>query len=583
MDRKDVATALEEVAVLLELKGENPFKVRAYQQAARAVLSLESDLEDLVADGSVHKVKGIGKTIAAHIVEMVRTGRLEYLHELVNAFPAGLLELLQIQGLGPKKVKTLYDELGITNLGELEYACQENRLVALKGFGAKTQARVLTGIENLKKYRGRFLWAEVEPAALELLERIEACPDVRRAALAGSFRRRKEVVKDLDMVAVSSAPAKVTAYLKDLAMVDALTGGADNKLTFRLDSGLNVDLRLVSAEAFPFALQHMTGSKDHNTQLRQRAKTRGWKLNEYGLFDYDGQSRPVTDEGGLYGLLDLPFIPPELREGLGEIEAAEGGDLPVLVEAGDLRGLFHVHSNFSDGGLSLPEIVEECRKLGYEYVGLSDHSRTAAYAGGLSVDDLERQFAEIEALRERVPDFGLFWGIESDILTDGSLDYPDEVLARFDFVIASVHSNFSLPEPQMTTRLIRAVQNPFTTILGHPTGRLLLAREPYAVDLSAVLDAAVESGTLVEINANPHRLDLDWRELRRAARKGLKMVICPDAHSARGLGDARYGLYIARKGWLTKADLVNCVDRDETARLLREMKSGRARPGGNGA
>jgi len=575
MNRKDVAEALEDLAVLLELKGENTFKVRAYQQAARTILSLEDDLLELAKSGRLSRIRGIGKTLAAQIGELVLTGRLEYLNQLRSSFPLGLLEMLQVPGLGPKKVKILYEQLGLTNLGQLEYACQENRLVGLKGFGATTQANILNGIENLKKYRGRYLWAEAETIARELSAKLMACPEISRIETAGSFRRLKEVVKDLDLVAVSTEPLKVARYLKSLDLVESLTGGAETKFSFRLSSGLNADLRLVSAEAFPFALHHFTGSKEHNTLMRRRAKDRGLKLNEYGLFDQAGRTTAVIDEAGVFGLLGLHLIPPELREGWGEIEAAEQGTLPELVKASDLKGLFHIHTNYSDGSMSLREIVAHCRQLGYHYAGISDHSQSAYYAGGLSLEDLDRQFEEVEKIRGENPDFGLFWGVEADIRPDGSLDYDDEVLARFDFVIASVHSKFSQSEKEMTDRLIRGLQNPFVTILGHPTGRLLLAREPYPLDLPAVLAAAAEEGVAVEINANPHRLDLDWREMRRAKSLGLKMMICPDAHSPEGLLDARYGLNIARKGWLTAHDLLNCLDRREMARFLTEQREKR--------
>ena len=351
-----------------------------------------------------------------------------------------------------------------------------------------------------------------------------------------------------------------------------MNSGAETKLAFRLKAGMNVDLRLVSASQFHFAWHHFTGSKEHNTQMRQRAKAHGLKLNEYGLFDSSDRTRTADDEAALFGLLDLPFIPPELREGLGEIEAAEAGTLPDLVSESDIRGIFHVHSNFSDGGMSVREIVARCKELGYEYLGLSDHSRSAFYAGGLTIEDLDRQLAEVEAIRAEHPGFGLFWGIESDILTDGSLDYPDDILARFDFVIASVHSHFGLPEKENTERIIAAAVNPYTTILGHVTGRLLLGREPYALDLGAVLEAAAEHGTAVEINANPHRLDLDWRDLRRAKSLGLKTMVNPDAHSEKGLKDARYGIMTARKGWLTRTDILNCMDRESMGRYLAEHR-----------
>jgi DNA polymerase (family 10) len=573
MDRKKIASAFEETAVLLELKGENPFKIRAYSQAARAVLSLESDPAELVESGEIKKVKGLGKTTAAHVAELVSTGRMEYLEELKSSFPPGLLDILDVPGLGPKKVKVLYEDLGIETLGELEYACKENRLVTFKGFGAKTQANVLKGIETLKKYRGRFLWAEVEVHALAMRDRLAECPYVTRAELAGSFRRFKEVVKDIDLVAASESPDKVVAYLKRLETVDEILSGGDTKISFRLASGMNVDLRLVPLNDFTFAWHHFTGSKDHNTQLRQRAKSKGLKLNEYGLFDDKEKTPKIKDEAELFKLLDLDFIPPELREGMGEIEAAEKNDLPDLIQEKDLRGVFHVHSNYSDGGLSLKEIVKASRDMGFEYLGLSDHSQSAFYAGGLKEDDLKRQSDEIEALRQDNPDFTIFWGIESDILPDGSLDYPDKVLAKFDFVIASVHSSFSLPEPEMTKRLIKAAQSPYTTIMGHITGRLLLAREPYALDLRQVLEAAAESGTIVEVNANPHRLDLDWREMRAAKALGLKTIICPDAHSAEGLKDVRYGIHTARKGWLTKDDVINCLPADEIKQVLSAKRN----------
>jgi DNA polymerase (family 10) len=572
MDRKDVASALEEVAVLLELKGENPFKIRAYNQAARTISNLEADLSELVAGGGLSQIKGVGKTLAAQVTQLVETGRLEYAEELKASFPSGLLEILSVPGLGPKKVKTLYEDLGIGNLGELEYACRENRLVTLKGFGAKTQANVLKGIDDLKKYRGRFLWAEAEPTALGLVETLAGCPGVGRVEAAGSFRRRKEVVKDLDLVAATKEPQRVTQFIKELDQVESIESAGETKVTFRLKAGLNVDLRLVPEEAFAFALHHFTGSKEHNTQMRRRAKERGFKLNEYGLFDEAGGVRGARDEGEVFGLLDLPFIPPELREGLGEIEAAEAGTLPELIEPTDLKGLFHVHSNFSDGVMSVAEITARCQELGYGYVGLSDHSRTAFYAGGMTLEDLDRQQAEVDKARLAHPGFHLFWGIESDILPDGSLDYPEEVLARFDFVIASVHSNFKMSGRDMTARLVKAARNPYTTILGHVTGRLLLAREPYELDLDAVLAAAAENGTVMEINANPHRLDLDWREMRRARKLGLKMMICPDAHSAQGLGDARFGIMAARKGWLTRGDVLNCLTGEEMALYLAARK-----------
>ncbi len=573
MDRKDVAAALEEVAALLELTGENPFKIRAFSQAARTVSTLGTNLSELVADGRVADVKGIGKSIAGHITELVETEELKFLQELKASVPEGLLDMLRIPGLGPKKVKLLHQDLGITNIGQLEYACQENRLVTLKGFGAKTQANILKGIEKFKKYRHRFLWAEIEDTARELVRRLGACPEVMRVEPAGSFRRCKETIKDLDLVAATDAPKRVSEFLRDIDLVESQDAGAETKFTFRLKFGLSCDLRLVPPAAFPFTWHHFTGSKEHNTAMRRLAKSQGLKMNEYGLFDANGSSRTATDEVDVFGLLGLPFIPPELREGLGEVEAAQAGTLPELIRKKDIKGILHVHTDYSDGRLSIAEVTAICRQAGYEYLGLADHSRTAFYAGGLTLEDLERQYQDILKIREHNPGFGLFWGIESDILPDGSLDYPEEILARFDFIIASVHSHFSMPEKEMTARLIKAVQNPFATILGHPTGRLLLSREPYAVNLPAVLEAAAVSNTIVEINANPHRLDLDWREIRRARELGLKMVICPDAHSAEGMTHTRYGVQVARKGWLAPKDVLNCLPLDEMKQALKKRKS----------
>ncbi|MBW2062202.1 MAG: DNA polymerase/3'-5' exonuclease PolX [Deltaproteobacteria bacterium] len=571
MERKEIAKALEEIGTLLELKGENPFKIRAYQQAARTVLQIEGDLTELVENGGLAKVKGIGKALSEKITELVTTGRLEYLTKLKESFPPGLFELLKIQGLGSKKIKALYENLGITNLGELEYACLENRLLDLKGFGLKTQANVIKNIETLKKYRGQFLWSEAEAQALELVKTVDACPAVDRVEPAGDFRRLNEVVKNLTLVAVSNAPQEVARFIEDSGAAESIEHEDQTEIGLSLQSGLKARLHLVSKEAFACAWHHFTGSEVYIGLMQQRAETMGLKLNSRGLFDREGRLRPVSDEAEIFALLDLPLIPAELREGRGEIEAAATKNIPDLVSFSDIKGVFHVHSNYSDGGLSITESVGWCLEHGYEYLGLSDHSQTAVYAGGLSLEDLKRQLEEVEEIRSQYPDFRLFWGIESDILPDGSLDYHEDVLAGFDFVIASVHAAFNLSEKEMTDRLIRAVQNPYTTILGHPTGRLLLAREPYAVDLHAVLAAAADTGTIIEINANPHRLDLDWREMQHAKSLGLKMMIGPDAHSLDGLTHIRYGVQAARKGWLAPSDVLNCLSRQDLAGFLENL------------
>lgn len=568
MDRKELSSILEEVALLLELKGENPFKIRAYQQAARIVLAMEGDLAALAETGELGKIKGIGKALNEKINEYITTGRLRYLDELKSSFPEGLLEVLKIKGLGPKKVKILYEDLGITSLGELEYACLENRLVTLKGFGSTTQKNVLTGIETLKKYRGFSLWAEMEESALELVRIIGQCPWVKQCELAGSFRRSNEIVNELELVASTNNPESVISYLGRSPLVQSLNADNPAELTVKLKLGDEAGIYLVTEETFAFAWHYHTGSQDYFRSMKAFAGEKGLDLSESGLADRQKGTIRADSEDQIFKSLGLGFIPPELREDLGEIEAAEKKTLPELIDLKDIKGIFHVHSNFTDGGQSIMESVKWCLENGYQYLGLADHSQTAAYAGGLTPDGLKRQWEEIESIRGKYPDFGLFWGIESDILADGSLDYPDDILGKFDFVVASVHSSFTMGREEMTQRLINAVRNPFTTVLGHPTGRLLLAREPYLVDLKAVIVAAAETGTAIEVNASPHRLDLDWREMRGAKDLGVKMVINPDAHSVRGLSDVRFGVEVARKGWLTSADVLNCLDRDEMSKFL---------------
>ena len=448
--------------------------------------------------------------------------------------------MLRVPGLGPKKVKELIDQLGLRSLGELEYAGHENRLVTLPGFGKKSQENILRGIEHLKKFQGRFLFGEAYPQARALLEKIPKHPQTLRADIAGSLRRRKEIVKDIDLVAESRKPEALMDLFTSLPLVEQITAKGPTKAAVLLKTGIQADLRVVGPGFFPFALHHFTGSKEHHIALRSLANDLGFKINEYGLYK---KEKPIAcrDEAELYGHLGLAYIPPELREDWGEIEAAQGKRLPRLVEEKDLRGAFHFHTELSDGTPALSQWIQAAQTKGYRYLGISDHSQSAAYAGGLKSEQLKRQEEEIRRLNERQKAVHLFWGIESDIQPDGSLDYPDKELARFDFIIASVHSRFNMTETEMTRRIIRAIENPFTTMVGHPTGRLLLARDPYPLDMDAVLQAAARRGVLIELNANPHRLDLDWRLMKKAKELGLKVVINPDAHHLEGLEDCPSG------------------------------------------
>jgi DNA polymerase (family 10) len=572
MDKREVASVLEEIGTLLELQGENPFKCRAYANAARAIASLEEDLEAVVRSGRISEVKGIGSALAGKIETLVTTGRLPYHEELKASLPAGLTALLRLDGLGPKRARLVWQGLGVTTLEELERACRENRIAGLPGFGARSQERLLQGLDRLRVVAGQFLYSDAAREAARLLELLARRPEVLRAEVGGSLRRRKEVIRDLDFVVASRDPAATAeAFAAHPSAAEVIARGP-TKVSLRTRAGLQADLRLVTEEEFPSALLYFTGSKEHNVALRGRAIRLGMKLNEYGLFR--GEERVAArDEEAFYRALGLAYIPPELREDRGEVEAAAHGGLPALVERGDLQGVFHVHTDWSDGKATLEEMARAAGALGLRYLGISDHSRSAAYAGGLSIEQVGEQMRAIDRLQERFPRLRLLKGIEADILADGSLDYPDDVLERFDFVVASVHGRMNLSEAEMTARVVRAVANPHVTFLGHPTGRLLLAREPYALDLAAVLRAAAQAGVAVEINADPHRLDLDWRHVREARDLGIPIGINPDAHDPAALSYLDYGVGIARKGWLRKEDVVNAWPLERVLGFLERARA----------
>lgn len=571
MTKEDVIRILEEIAVLLELSGENPFKSRAYHTAARNLEQLDVDFFKLLEENKLSEVQGIGEAISTKIEELVKTEKLRYYDALRSSIPPGHLEMLKITGLGPRKIHALYEQLGIKTIGELEYACHENRLIELKGFGKKTQDNILAGIEKLKLYNERRLYAEVTTDAEELLSKLKKNKDVIRLSLAGSLRRSVETIKDIDMVASSATAERLADYFASLPQVDTISGKGITKVSVTLHSGINADLRIVSDTEFPHALLHFTGNVEHNVALRGKAKDMGLKINEYGL--WKGKKNIVCQsEEEIFSHLGLPYIPPELRENMGEIEAAEKGTLPVLVEEKDVHGFFHVHTNFSDGVQSLESIVAAVVKMGFQYVGITDHSQSAYWAGGMKVEDIERQHKIIDTLNKKYSPFYIFKGIEADILPDGSLDYSDDLLRSFDFVIAAIHTNFNMTEKEMTARIIKALQNPYTTMLAHPTGRLLLAREPYAVDIMEIINTAAAYNKVLELNANPHRLDLDWRNCIYARKKGIKISINPDAHNSAGLADISMGIKIARKGWLEKGDCINCLNLEEMKTYLNSKK-----------
>ena len=569
MGKNTVSLILQEIAVLLELRGENTFKSRAYYNGARTVeLMGEEELHRLVHEDKLKDIPGIGAALNEKLKELILTGKLQYYEELKASIPPGLLDMLSVPGLGPKKIKVLHDTLGITTLGELEYACKENRLISLKGFGAKTQENIIKGIEYFRRFQGQHYYSEAKEIADALLTSISAFPAIAEASLAGSLRRCKEIVKDIDLVASTAVPGDLTNYFAELPHVSEVIALGETKVSVRLREGINADLRVVGTEEFPYALHHFTGSKEHNTALRHHAKGMGMKLNEYGVFR--GEELVVCrSEADIFEALGLAYVPPELRENYGEIEAAEKGTLPRLIGEDDIKGIFHVHTGYSDGNNSLEDMVRACREAGYTYVGISDHSQSAFYASGLKEAGLGKQLKEIAVLQQKYPDIAIFSGVESDIRADGSLDYPDEILQQLDFVIASVHSGMRMSAAKMTARLVRALSHPKVTMLGHPTGRLLLGREEYPLELEKILQTALENNVIIELNASPARLDLDWRHLKRAREMGLLISINPDAHSIAELKDTNMGVAIARKGWLEKENVFNTRSRDAVQDYLK--------------
>jgi DNA polymerase (family 10) len=578
MDKDRVAAALAEIGTLLELQGESAFRCQAYHNGARAIESLEGDLATLVADGRLGEVRGIGDALKQKITTLVTTGSLPYLEELRAKTPPGLLQMLRIPGLGPKKVKALHDLLHVDTLEKLKEACEQDRVAELKGFGEKTQQKILAGVDFVAESGQRVRIDQALPIALALKEGVAAAPGVKRIELCGSIRRRKETIKDIDILVSSDDPDPVMDRFVALPGVVKVTGRGDTKASVVVNAGstahplhINADLRIVSDEQYPFALHYFTGSKEHGIAMRVRAQKYGLKLNEYALGGPD-RSVPCKTEADIFGALDLAYIPPELREDTGEMEAAAADDLPELLEAGDLKGVFHCHTNESDGTATLEEMAKAAKDLGLHYLGIGDHSQSLTVANGLTPDRVRRQEAAIDALNGRLKGFRVFKGTECDILPDGRLDFDDELLATFDYVVASVHSHFNQPREEMTARIVRAVRHPAVTMLGHATGRLLLRRDAYPVDLEAVLRAAAESGTMIEINAHPQRLDLDWVHCKRAKALGVKLVINPDAHSAGDVGLYPYGVDVARRGWLSKDDVFNTKTASEVAKALAARK-----------
>jgi len=597
MTKEEIASVLEQIATLLELKAENPFKIRAYTNAARAIETFGGNISNFQDEEAIAKIPGIGKSIALKIKELSETGSLKYFQDLSAEFPTGILELFSLPGLGAKKIKALHDKLGISSIEQLQKACEQARVAELPGFGETTQQKICDAIARRASHVGSFQFGQVAIEAEALRSDLAAHEAALQVEIAGSYRRRKEIVHDLDLLVATKEPEAITKFFLSHPLVESVIAQGPTKSSVRLRSGVQCDLRVVTAAEYPFALAYFTGNKEHNIEMRSRALQRGWTLNEYRLArvpssEMVGSARRadrtpqrdvptnkrktlareiphVRDEADLYRAVDLDFIPPELRENCGEFKAVEEHSVPKLIEKENLRGTFHCHTVASDGHNTLEEMAEAARELGLEYLGIADHSRSSVQGHGIAAEKLLAQVAAIRKLNKTFDGFRLFAGVECDILRDGSLDFPDEVLSQLDYVVASVHSVFNLSESEMTQRVIRALENPFVTMLAHPTGRLLLKRDPYQIDIPAVLDAAAHTGTWIEVNAAPKRLDLDWRWWPLAKQKGVKCVINPDAHRTERLQDLWFGVGIARKGWLTKDDVVNCLPLGKIEKALR--------------
>ncbi|MGZ0656915.1 DNA polymerase/3'-5' exonuclease PolX [Coraliomargarita sp. W4R72] len=567
MNKADIVDVLEDIAVLLELKGENPFKIRAYSGGARVLETMEDDLGDVIAEGRLADIKGIGSALVDKIETLHATGELEYYTKLRASVAPGLIEMLDIPGLGGKKVKKLHDALGVESIDALKAACDAGEVSALKGFGAKSEEKILTGIANRAAYAKRHLWWDARAVAMPILAGLRELPQVSRAEVAGSLRRLKETVGDLDFIVASADPQPVMDWFVAQEAVKEVTAHGATKSSVRFESGLQADLRVVPAAQFAFALHHFTGSKEHNVAMRQRALAQGYSLSEWGLTK-KGEDEPsdlgIEDERGLFEFLGLKEIPPEMREGMGELEtyAADAeSTVPPLLELSQIRGVFHNHTTASDGRASIEEMAEGAQALGFDYLGLADHSQASYQANGLSDERVLKQIEQIRAFNESGESpVHIFSGIECDILPDGSLDLEDATLAALDYAVMSVHSSFSQSEEEMTARVIRAIEHPATMMLGHPTGRILLRRESYKIDLHKVIDAAIANKVIIEINANPKRLDMDWRLWRRAAERGLMCAINPDAHKVEGLAHYEAGVNIARKGGIPVEQILNCRD-----------------------
>lgn len=582
MDNAAIARVLEEVADVLEIRNENPFRIRAYRNAVRTIQVQTTPLSRMLAEGKpLTSLPGIGKEMANHVREMVETGTLGYRDELIAEFPRSLIELMRLPSVGPKKAKKLWDELRIGSVDELEAAAKEGRIAGVAGFGEKTQQKILAGIQDFRQHSTRMLISDAEQFVEPLLEWLRMAPGLERLEVAGSYRRRSETVGDIDLLAVAKKPAAVMEHFRQHAWIEKVAMSGDTRASVTLGSGLQIDLRAVAPESYGAALVYFTGSKEHNVKLRRRAVERGLRISEYGVFKIDpekgdedpGEWIAGREEEDVYAAVGLAWIPPEMREDRGEIEAAvltrKRHRLPRLITQEDIRGDLHMHSTWSDGRESIEEMVTACAARGYEYMVISDHSKVLAMTNGLDAVRLREQWKEIDEVRARHPEIKILRSMEVDILADGSLDLEDEMLAGLDIVLVSLHSRFDLPEDQQTARVLRALEHPEVNVFCHPTARLINRRRPVEMDMDTVLRRAAELGVAVELNSNPHRLDLRDSHLMLARELGCKVVINTDSHRTRELDLMRYGIEQARRAWLEPENVLNTLPYEKLIQALR--------------
>lgn len=576
MDSRTAAHVLSQISAYLELVGDNPFKARAYKQAARGILAAGTDdVGTLLRSGALKDVPGVGPATLAVIRDLVQTGESRLLEQLREQVPEGLLELLRVPGLGTAKIHKLHRELGIESVDDLEAAARDGRVAKLPRYGPKTAEKILRGIAFMKASGVLVLYRHAVVQAETLLAEVRAHPEVSRAEVTGSIRRRCEVVGDVDIVAAcTAAPEAVAASFARVGGVREASGVGGRAIRLRYVDGTTLDLTCTTPERFTVALWRTTGSAAHVLLVRERLATRGYTVMDDELRHDVAATVPAPDEAALYAAAGLAYVEPELREGEGEVEAAATRALPRLVTVDDIRGVLHCHSTWSDGKESIAELAAAARQRGWRYLGISDHSESAFYAGGLTRDRVLEQHDEIDEVNASLRGFRVLKGVECDIRPDGRLDYDESLLDRFDYVIGSVHSRFSMGEREMTDRVLSALDDPHLTILGHPTGRLLLSREPYAIDLDAVLSRAAEVGAAVELNCDPYRMDLDWRWLRKATALGASVEIGPDAHSSIGLDNvARFGIGAARKAWLGAKDVLNAREATDVVDFARRRRT----------